>query len=226
MKEKKLHYFLSGSRIKYLRELAKVSQQDLADKLGVSRQSLVGWEGKNEVKVGSDLLKTLADSLNTSIDDLTNVPRGKTSLDIAIGTIPFYDAVAVGGNSMLADQHSITEPAEMINPGTFFRTAQGALRVYGHSMFPKYPSGCIIAFRNGSESSVIHYGEDYVIEMEDRRIVKRVQKSKIDGHIQVNSYNTMKDDTGTQVYSSYDIPLNAIKRLYTVLGKIELEASI
>ena len=93
-------------------------------------------------------------------------------------------------------------------------------------MFPKYPSGSIIAFKNGTDMRIIHYGEDYVIELEDRRIVKRVQKSKEKGCIQVNSYNSMKDDVGAMVYAPFDIPLDAIKRMYMVLGKVELEASV
>jgi hypothetical protein len=55
-------------------------------------------------------------------------------------------------------------------------------------MFPKYPAGSIIAFKE-SKSGVIIWGEDYVIELEDRRIVKRIDKSKIEGHIKAVSYN-------------------------------------
>ena len=213
-----------SSNIKKHRELKGLTQDELAQQMGVSRQTVIGWESgtlPRETKL--DKLSKVLGIKFTSFG-VEEIQPKRESLDIRV--IPFYDAVAVGGNSILADQAPIDQPTEMINPGTFFRTAQGALRVYGHSMFPKYPAGCIIAYRNGTDMSVIHYGEDYVIELEDRRIVKRVQKSKEPGHIQVNSYNSMKDDTGSMVYSSYDIPLKAVKRMYTVLGKIELEASI
>lgn len=77
---------------------------------------------------------------------------------------------------------------EMINQGTWFRTATGALRVYGHSMFPKYPSGSIIAFKP-ADKEVILWGEDYVIELSDRRIIKRIEKSANAGTINAVSYN-------------------------------------
>lgn len=136
--------------------------------------------------------------------------------------IPFYDTVAVGGTSMLAEQDpQYANQAELIDPGTWFKSASGALRVYGHSMFPKYPAGCIVAFKE-SEKDVLIWGEDYVIELKDRRIVKRVEKSKELGCISAVSYNKSEE----YVYSSIDIPVEKIKRIFMVMGKVEIEASI
>jgi phage repressor protein C with HTH and peptisase S24 domain len=137
--------------------------------------------------------------------------------------IPFYDAVAVGGVQILADQTPVSGPTEMIEPGTWFKQASGALRVYGHSMFPKYPAGCIVAFKI-STSTVIVWGEDYVIELSDRRIVKRVEPGLDKDHIKAVSYNINKDQK--YVYDPIEIPKSEIKRMYIVLGKVELEASI
>jgi phage repressor protein C with HTH and peptisase S24 domain len=139
------------------------------------------------------------------------------------GKIPFYDVIAVGGNSLLADQTPIKMQSEMVDPGTFLRNATGTLRVYGHSMFPKYPSGCIVAFKATSREVII-WGEDYVIELEDRRIVKRVERGEEKGIIKAVSYNVNKDQK--YIYDPIDIPMTAVKRLYMVLGKIELEASM
>lgn len=198
----------------------KFTLKEMYETLGVSRGTLYNYL-QRKTSPTSEEAKEMFKRLN--------IDTGHSSDDTPVKMIPFYDAVAVGGNSMLADQESISQPTEMINPGTWFKTAQGSLRVYGHSMFPKYPAGSIIAFKNGvnhSTHSIIHYGEDYVIELEDRRIIKRVQKSREKGCIQVNSYNSMKDDVGALVFAPYDIPLDAIKRMYMVLGKVELETSI
>lgn len=88
-------------------------------------------------------------------------------------------------------------------------------------MFPKYPAGCIVAFKD-ADMEVIHWGEDYVIELSDRRIIKRVEKGDEKGWIKAVSYNKSSE----YVYSPIDIPVTKIKRLYMVLGKVELEASI
>lgn len=135
--------------------------------------------------------------------------------------IPFYDVIAVGGEALLADQIPNEYPTEMIEPGTFLKRATGSLRIYGHSMFPKYPAGCIVAFKD-ADKEVIIWGEDYVIELSDRRIIKRVEKGDEKGWIKAVSYNKSEE----YVYSPIDIPVAKIKRLYMVLGKVELEASI
>jgi hypothetical protein len=36
----------------------------------------------------------------------------------------------------------------------------------------------------------------------------------------------MKDEDGNSVYSPFDIPLKAIKGMYTIVGKIVIEASL
>jgi SOS-response transcriptional repressor LexA len=137
-------------------------------------------------------------------------------------SVPFYDVVAVGGHSIIMeDQEAVYGgTTEMINPGSWFRSATGALRVYGHSMFPKYPAGCIVAFKD-ADKEVILWGEDYIIELSDRRVVKRIEKGE-NGFIKAVSYNKSEE----YVYASIDIPVNKIKRLYMVLGKVELETSI
>lgn len=146
------------------------------------------------------------------------------------GRIPFYDAIAVGGASvMLHEQDAVTDrPSEMIDPGTFLRAATGALRVYGHSMYPKYPAGCIVAFKASSKRipDVIVWGEDYVVELEDRRIIKKIDKGENKDSIKAVSLNGTNGDKMKYQFDTIDIPLKAVKRMYMVLGKIELEASI
>ena len=140
------------------------------------------------------------------------------------GKIPFYDATVVGGMSILADQTPISEPTEMIDPGTFLRQATGTLRVYGDSMYPKYPGGSVVAFKPTS-TSVIIWGEDYVLELADRRIVKRLEKSaEGKDYVKAVSYNINKD--GKYIYDPTDIPMTEIKRLFMVLGRVVIEASI
>jgi hypothetical protein len=73
-------------------------------------------------------------------------------------------------------------------------------------------------------ASIIVWGEDYVIELSDRRIIKRVEKGDTKDSIKAVSYNVNKDNK--YVYEPIDIPKSEIKRMYIVLGKVELEASI
>lgn len=59
----------TGNKIKILREKNNMSQTDLANKLGLTRQSVSRYEN-GERKTNQDLLFELADIFNISIDDL------------------------------------------------------------------------------------------------------------------------------------------------------------
>ncbi len=177
--------------------------------MGISRQTLDNW------------IKGLTTPNHEDTGKASKILGGGLTREVGIDKIPFYDAVAVGGSVILADQSAVDAPNDMIDPGTFLRRATGSLRIYGHSMFPKYPAGCIVAFK-GADKELIIWGEDYVIELEDRRIIKRVERGEQPGYILAVSYNKSEE----YPYASIDVPLAKVKRLYMVLGKIELEASV
>jgi transcriptional regulator with XRE-family HTH domain len=212
------------------------NKSQVAKRIGISPQLLGQYEqGRQLPKIdfykkwktayGEDLIEMIGETnVSHETEKLTQVEENRRSnvKKKHLDKIPFYDAAVVGGSSMLADQDPILQPAEYIDPGDLLRGATGTLRVYGQSMFPKYPSGCIIAFKN-STSNVIVWGEDYVIELSDRRIVKRVVKSQEKDCIKAVSYNTSNDK---YVFDPIDIPKTEIKRLYIVLGKVEMEASV
>jgi transcriptional regulator with XRE-family HTH domain len=209
LKEKNLHIFISGSNL---------TQDHLGIELAVTRQTINAWEAKESIKLDNKKLEKIAKTLKVSVKDLVETK----SYDTAAGGIPFYDTIAGTGASMLEEQGlAYSDNAEMIDPGTWFKSANGALRVYGHSMFPKYPAGCIIAYKT-ADKEVIIWGEDYVIELQDRRIVKRLEKSEIADNVKAVSYNKSEE----YVYPPIEIPLRKIKGLFMVLGKVELEVSI
>lgn len=216
--------------LKKLFNEGKLKKSPFARASGISRNTLDWWlKGKSsptleDAKKLSDVLSTLPlDDTNYQGEGEAPTPKKGNLRALPNDLIPFYDAAAVGGQALLADQTPISVPAEYINPGTWLRSATGSLRVYGNSMFPKYPAGSIIAFKE-NKSGVIIWGEDYVIELEDRRIVKRLEKSEIKEHIKAVSYNVNKDNK--YIYDPIDIPMTAVKRLYMVLGMVLIEASI
>lgn len=211
------------------------SQEELANALqpllpeySVNKQLISKWERRKDgpsAKVVEAVAKLMkVDTVSLVYSDLTK--KGTSDIE-SNGTvslmIPFYDAVAIAGFDTIGDQSPVSKPKHMINPGTFFRNAEGALQITGHSMFPKYPSGCIVAYRVSSKERIL-WGEDYVIELlEDRRLIlKRIEKSDIKGCIKAVSYNVNKDNK--YVYDPIDLPLSDIGRIFMVLGKIELEA--
>jgi hypothetical protein len=85
-----------------------------------------------------------------------------------------------------------------------------------------------VAFKASSTpiQSVIIWGEDYVIELEERRIIKKVDRGDTKDTIKAVSLNGANGEKTKYQYDPIEIPISAIKRMYMVLGKIELEASI
>jgi transcriptional regulator with XRE-family HTH domain len=214
---------LTPVNIKELREKAGFSQRELSEKTGIPKGRINGWEQTGSKPKAEDFIKLKAFFENLYFrenkEKPTSVKEPKLNYDKRL--IPLYDVIAIGGTNLLADQAPIDAPAAMIDPGTALRRATGSLRVYGHSMFPKYPAGCIVAYKDADKDLII-WGEDYVIELSDRRIIKRIDKGEDLGIVRAVSYNKSEE----YVYASIDIPVQKIKRLYMVLGKIELESSI
>jgi len=66
-----------GERIVGLREQAGLSQQQLADALGVNQQMIAYWE-RRAVTLRPEQLAALAEALRASVDDLLGRPRKKT----------------------------------------------------------------------------------------------------------------------------------------------------
>lgn len=226
--EKESPRFDFGANILRLRDNKSLSQDELGALVGVSGAQIGKYES-NENMPRQDKVWKLCQALGVEEPELRgwNLGKDHTREGESNGTgsmmIPFFDAVAVGGFGIIADQSPVKKPVRMVNPGTFFRNAEGALQITGHSMFPKYPSGCIVAYKIASLSLIL-WGEDYVIELAtDRRLIlKRIEKSDLKDHVKAVSYNVNKDNK--YVYDPIDIPRSEISRIFMVLGKIELEA--
>jgi len=222
--------------IKRYRKIKGITQEQVADTLGVSRQTIINWEKG----VGSPNFKeaaTMSHLFDIDVSFLYNgserdheiFEKGDAKMRVAKGEvpgpIPFFDAVATAGLSVLhADQSPIVQPSETVNPGTWFRAATAAMRVYGDSMYPKYKSGCIIALKEIIDKEEIIFGEDYVVETNEQRVLKRLMSSaKGEEFIELTSINPQSDNRGKPIYAPKDFHLNKVRRVYKVLGQIQYE---
>ncbi len=135
--------------------------------------------------------------------------------------IPFYDSVSsIGGNNdRIANIDSVSEPTEYIDAGDWFKNATAAIRHYGDSM-TEYPPGCILALKEVIERQLVVWGKDYVIETNEYRVTKRVQRGNSDDHIRAYSSNTETYPDGTLVHEPLDIAWNDVGRIFLVLGYV------
>jgi toxin-antitoxin system, antitoxin component, xre family len=152
---------------------------------------------------------------NTEQDSDTTISSGKV--------IPYYDAEVAAGTNY-AMEMAQTTPVGMIEIGGLLKDSEFAMRVYGNSMVPNYPAGCVIGLRQYNEH-FIEPGTVYVIETEENRFLKRLYYSKDKKAFRCMSDNHMKHETGPMegeyFYPEFEIPFEDVRRLLRVTGVVK-----
>lgn len=138
--------------------------------------------------------------------------------------IPYYDVEAAAGNSYEMSMEPVSRPVGMIEIGGLLKDSESALRVYGNSMTPNYPAGCVVGLRPHNDS-FIEPGCVYVIETTDNRFLKRLYYNKNKTAFRCVSDNHMVHETGPMTgeyyYPEFDIPFDSVRRLFRVVGVIK-----
>lgn len=138
--------------------------------------------------------------------------------------IPLYDGVMTA-TKMAQELTPQSEPVEMVNAGDWFRDATAAMRVHGDSMYPDYVSGSIVAMKEVFNKRLIVYGQDYLIETSEYRVLKRLQKSENKQSWLACSTNQeiweAGDLKGRLIHEPFDIHLDDVVRLYQILGSVK-----
>ena len=175
-----------------------------SDKFGLNASWLLIGEG--------EMLKT---DTPAAVENTNAISSGKL--------IPFYDAEAAAGN----EYGMSMEPARqvgMIEIGSVLRDSESAIRVYGNSMVPNYPAGCVIGLKLNRDS-FIEPGRVYVVETQDNRYLKRLYYSKDHTCLHCLSDNQMKYDDGPRkgelYYQDFEIPISEVVRIHRVVGVIK-----
>lgn len=215
-----------------------MTQAQLAVKIEVTRQTISQYEN-DQIQPTKAKLYTLAKVLRVSVGQLyaDNVDPNLTSESNSTGNepvakyglpksdealhdklIPLYDSIAVGGKELVAEDNGVSEPSEYVYPGSWFSDAVAAVKVYGDSMWPKYPNGCVVACREVKDRDLILWGQVYVIETSEFRVIKKVQKGESKELIRADSENSVKNNLGREIHESMEIPMKKIRRLFLVLG--------
>lgn len=137
--------------------------------------------------------------------------------------VPFYDAEASAGLNEM-DMSAKTNPTTTIDVGDLLRDSEAAMRIYGNSMTPNYPSGCIIGIAENVDGFIVP-GEVYVIETIKSRYFKRLYLNDAGTVYICYSDNTSKFESGPKAgeyfYPTFPIPFDKVRRLFDVTGVIK-----
>ena len=173
-------------------------------------------------------------NINWLITGNGNMDRTETQLSeyttnadsgaISIGrVIPYYDAEVAAGTAYGMEMTQ-ARPSGMIEIGGLMKDSEFALRVYGNSMVPNYPAGCVIGLKQYNER-FIEPGTVYVVETSENRYLKRLYYNKEKSAFRCLSDNHMKHEsgpmTGEYFYPEFEIPFEDVRRLLRVTGVIK-----
>jgi len=193
---------ISGLELREARKKKKITQEDLAKKLGVTRQTVVGYEN-NEVipETKMSLIRQVLFDTNTT-----------TNKDPGYKGIEFYNDIDVtGGNDNLFDDARHTPTGYIYIPN--FEDCDKAFPLYGDSMYPKYQAGQIILCKEFTEwRDFVPYGEVFLIVTDTLRMVKYVKKAAtLENYLLVSENDFFED---------FEVPKHRIRRMYLVKGAI------
>ena len=192
------------ARIKYLMKEMGVKQVQFAERIGVDTSNLSKYLN-GHMPLSDSFLNRLVVNLGVSKDWLlngTDLPFGKTPVRLegdmtmagnGVGT-PVYDVDATAGsasgrNGMFADEN-IVGWVNLPNVSPNCRI----VRVSGDSMAPVINDGDFVAVRELSNPGQIYWGQIYVVQLDDFRLVKYVRRHSDPNMVVLRSENSNYDD--------------------------------
>ena len=193
-------------RIKYLMRELGMKQVQFAQRLGVDTSNLSKYLNAH-MPLSESFLNRIVVNLGVSKEWLlegTDLPFGKTQVPVGgdpltavsaagVGT-PVYDvdatAGAASGRNELFASDNIVGWVNLPNVSPNCRI----VRVSGDSMAPVIQDGDFIAVREVSNPNQIYWGQIYVIQLDDFRLVKYLRRHTDPNMVVLRSANPEYDD--------------------------------
>jgi len=200
------------ARIKYLMKEMGMRQVQFAERIGVDTSNLSKYLNAH-MPLSDAFLNRMVVNLGVSKEwllDGTDLPFGKTPVRLdngegavpalinagsgnAMGT-PVYDVDATAGSTSgrneLFSSDNIVGWVNLPNMSPNCRI----VRVSGDSMSPVIEDGDFIAVRELSNPSQIYWGQIYVVQLDDFRLVKYIRRHTDPNMVVLRSENPNYDD--------------------------------
>ncbi len=213
------------SRIKYIMGELRLRQNAFAVRIGCDVTNLSKLlNGK--LPITDSFINKIVVGLGVSKAWLVSgegIPFGKQSHpdSVVVGTfdngrdgLPVYDLDVTAGaltrDRLFADDRII---GRLSMPGVDSNCR--IVRVSGDSMSPVIDNGDYIAVREVSDTSIVYWGQIYVVLLDDYRMVKYLRRHTDDSMVVLRSANPAYDDI--------DLPKTAIRRLFFVTKIIKVQ---
>lgn len=218
-----------ADRLKYLIRLGRMTQAQFAEKIGMNPSNISKvLTGKmaiseamiNRVVVDMGVSKAwLRDGKGVPFEKNSSVmkeivPPKEVSALPSSGT-PIYDIDVTAGCRELGSLFTVDRIVGSIDLPGISGQDYAIVTVSGDSMYPAIKNGAFLAIRRMSLSAPIHWGQIYVVVLEDFRMVKYVRRHPDPDKVYLHSENPSYDDI--------EVSLSQIKDLYIVEGVLTYE---
>lgn len=218
-----------SEKLKSFFDERNITQQDIAVKMGVSQpavSALLNGKpfGKKLAQKWGDEFGIKPNWLLTGEGEMLKDAKPTEAESSTTGNlIPLFDAEAAAGSAYGVSMDAARQVG-LIEIGSMLRDSEAAIRVYGNSMIPNYPPGCVIGVRQHMDSFIIP-GKVYVVETRNDRYLKRLFHTQDKTALRCLSDNTIKFDDGPMAgefcFPDFEIPLDEITRVFKVVGVIK-----
>lgn len=153
-----------STNLKHIREQKGLSQNKLAEKIGVNQTTIARWEDDNRVPTIDNAID-VAEALDVSLPDLLGKDLRFNNAEVAlidsdIIKIPVFGTIKAG--IPIESQNDIIEYVDIPKNWTKGNKKFYGLKISGDSMFPKYNENDIVIFEQSSDIE-LYNGKDCAI---------------------------------------------------------------
>ena len=153
-----------STNLKYLREKKGLSQNKLAEKIGVNQTTIARWEDDNRIPT-IDNAVDVASALNVPLTDLIGKDLRFDNAEVIdvnsdIIKIPVYGTIKAG--IPIESQTDIIDYVDIPRSWTKGGKEFYGLKVSGDSMFPKYQDEDIVIFEKTNDTT-LYNGKDCAV---------------------------------------------------------------
>lgn len=211
------------------------NKAEFARELNISPQTITNWMNRGISKEGLTSIQKSIESINPiwlltgegemlkNSEVVTKVKSEEKLRKVSEHVdrlIPFYDVETTGGYNGKVSGSEEGTLTGYIQPGGWFDGYEtAAIRHVGDSM-TEYPNGCVLAVREVKEKRLLVPGRNYVIETREYRVTKRVQRGSNENTIMLYSTNQDKYEDGRLIHEPFEVDLEDVLHIYSVLGYI------
>jgi len=200
---------MKGEDVKKILTANGITQQSVADMLGISRANLNGMLGKDDIRTG--LLEDISRVTGIPLESFLIGPRGAVSFEKEIqpNTVPLLPIFAQAG-SLTGWSEGIEEVKceRVISP---VNDVDMAVHIYGESMYPDIQNGSVVYVRKINPRAFIEWGRAYILDTVNGPLLKYLTPGSDEDHIRCVSANH------DPMYAPFEVAKEDILGVYRVV---------